>query len=112
VGPAMKIVAINGRRFTPKVARAALALGKGKPEPVELIVQNGDFMTVHKLDYHDGERWPSLERDPTRPDLLTAILSPRTWKPAAPAPPPAPRKSEKEKERERDKEREKKNRGQ
>ena len=116
VGPAMKIVAINGRRFTPKVARAALALGKGKPEPVELIVQNGDFMTVHKLDYNDGERWPALERDPTRPDVLTAILSPRTWKPAAPAP-PAPKKTEKGKERERDKERERerekeKNKGQ
>jgi len=88
MGPAMKIVAVNGRRFTPKVMRAALSFGKGKPEPLELIVQNGDFMTVHKLDYRDGQRWPALERDTTKPDLLTAILSPRTWKPTAPPPPP------------------------
>ena len=89
VGPGMRIVAVNGRRFTPKVMRAALAAGKGKPNPLELIVQNGDFMSVHQLDYHDGERWPALERDPSKPDLLTAILSPKTW---GPAPAPAPRK--------------------
>jgi predicted metalloprotease with PDZ domain len=106
VAPGMKIVAVNGRRFTCKVMRAALAAGKGRPDPLELIVQNGDFMSVHKLDYHDGERWPALERDPTQPDLLTAILSPRTWKPApAAAATPAPasaKKSEKERERERE----------
>jgi predicted metalloprotease with PDZ domain len=104
LAPAMKIVAVSGRRFTPKVMRAALTAGKGRVDPMEMIVQNGDFMTVHKLDYHDGERWPKLERDPSRPDLLTAILSPRTWKPgAAPAPTP-PKKSEAEKERERERE--------
>lgn len=106
VGPGMKLVAVGGRRFTPRVMRAALAQGKGKPDPLELIVQNGDFMSVHKLDYHDGERWPSLERDPTRPDLLSAILAPRTWKPAASAPLPTPKKSEKEREREREREKE------
>jgi predicted metalloprotease with PDZ domain len=74
VGPAMKIVAVNGRRFNAKVMRAALAAGKAKGHPLELIVQNGDFMTVHQLDYKDGERWPALERDPSKPDVLTAIL--------------------------------------
>jgi predicted metalloprotease with PDZ domain len=86
VGPAMKLVAVNGRRYTRSAMRAALAAGKGKSDPLELIVENGDFMKVYKLDYHDGERWPILERDSSKPDVLTQILSPKTWQAPAAAP--------------------------
>jgi hypothetical protein len=30
------------------------------------------------LDYHDGEKYPHLERDAAKPDLLTQILKPLT----------------------------------
>jgi hypothetical protein len=32
------------------------------------------------VDYHDGEKYPRLERDNGKPDLLTAILKPRASK--------------------------------
>ncbi|MCU1313333.1 MAG: hypothetical protein JWM54_1090, partial [Acidobacteriaceae bacterium] len=30
------------------------------------------------VDYHDGERYPALERDSSTPDLLSDILKPLT----------------------------------
>ena len=41
-----------------------------------LIVSNdGEFRTV-RLDYHDGEKYPRLERVQGTPDLLDEILKP------------------------------------
>jgi hypothetical protein len=43
---------------------------------MELIVStDNEFRTV-RLDYHDGERYPRLERIDGTPDLLDQILKP------------------------------------
>lgn len=76
LGPGMKIVAVDGRRFTPDVLRAAIKAGKDGSAPLELIVANGDFFGTHRVDYHGGERYPHLERDPARPDLLSVVIKP------------------------------------
>ena len=44
--------------------------------PIELLVENEDYFKSCKLDYHEGEKYPRLERDPTKPDLLSEILKP------------------------------------
>jgi hypothetical protein len=31
-----------------------------------------------KLDYHDGAKYPRLERDSRNPDILTQILAPKS----------------------------------
>ena len=77
IGPAMKIVAVNGRRFTPQVLRDALAAGKGSSQPLQLIVENTDYFRTFNLDYHGGEKYPHLVRDESKPDLLTNIIRPR-----------------------------------
>ena len=77
IGPAMKIVAVNGRRFTPQVFRDALAAGKGSSQPLQLIVENTDYFRTFNLDYHGGEKYPHLVRDESKPDLLTDIIRPR-----------------------------------
>jgi predicted metalloprotease with PDZ domain len=77
IGPAIKIVAVNGRRFTPEVFRDALAAGKGSSQPLQLIVENTDYFRTFNLDYHGGERYPHLVRDESKPDLLTDIIRPR-----------------------------------
>jgi hypothetical protein len=51
---------------------AATAAGK----PVELLIKTGEFYETHRIDYSGGERYPHLVRDPSKPDLLTAITSP------------------------------------
>jgi predicted metalloprotease with PDZ domain len=77
IGPGMRVVAVNGRRFSSGELRTALRDGKSSTEPLELLVENDDYFTTYRLDYHGGEKYPHLERDPSKPDLLTDILKPR-----------------------------------
>ena len=73
IGPGMKIVAVNGRRFSAEIWHDAICAAKTSPSPIELIVENTDYFRVVKLDYHGGEKYPHLVRDETKPDLLTEI---------------------------------------
>jgi predicted metalloprotease with PDZ domain len=73
IGPGMKIVAVNGRRFTIQILRDALAARKTSKEPLQLIVENTEYFRTFNLDYHDGEKYPHLVRDESRPDQLTDI---------------------------------------
>ena len=73
IGPGMKLIAVNGRQFTPDVLRSALKAGKTSNAPLELLVENTDYYKTYKVDYHGGERYPHLVRDESKPDLLTEI---------------------------------------
>lgn len=84
VGPGMKLVAVGGRRFTHEIVREALRDAKSSPEPLRLLVQNGEWFRTFEIPYHEGERYPTLERDAARPDLLGAIAAPRALPSAAP----------------------------
>ncbi|HEV3510890.1 MAG TPA: M61 family peptidase [Candidatus Sulfotelmatobacter sp.] len=77
IGPGMKLVAVNGRRFSPDVLRDAIKAAKNSTAPIELLVENTDYYQTYKLDYHAGEMYPHLVRDESKPDLLTEILKPR-----------------------------------
>ncbi|MGA2965974.1 MAG: M61 family peptidase [Terriglobales bacterium] len=74
IGPGMKIVAVNGRKFSPDIWHDAVRSAKAGASPIELIVENTDYFRVVKLDYHGGEKYPHLVRDESKPDLLTEIL--------------------------------------
>jgi len=74
IGPGMKIVAVNGRKFTPEIWHDALQAAKTSPSPIELLVENTDYFRTVKLDYHGGEKYPHLVRDESKPDLLTEIF--------------------------------------
>ena len=77
IGPGMKVVAVNGRRFTGEVLRDALKAGKSNSEPLQLLVENTEYYRTYKLDYHGGEKYPHLVRDESKPDMLSDILKPR-----------------------------------
>ena len=75
IAPSVKLIAVNGRQFTPDVLREAVAdTASGKP--VELLVRSGEYYETHRIDYRGGERYPHLVRDSSKPDLLTAVISP------------------------------------
>jgi predicted metalloprotease with PDZ domain len=76
MGPGMKIVNVNGRAYSLERLREALHEGKTSRAPLELTVQNGDFSKTYRIDYHGGERFPHLERDSARADLLQQIIKP------------------------------------
>ena len=77
IGPGMKVVAINGRKFSRDVLRDALQAGKSNSAALELLVENTDYYKTYKLDYHDGEKFPHLVRDESKPDVLSDIIKPR-----------------------------------
>ena len=77
IGTGMKLVAVNGRAWTPKILKEALAASKAdKRLWVNLLVVNDDFYRTLPVNYHDGERYPHLERDSSKPDLLEDICRP------------------------------------
>lgn len=77
LGPGMKILSINGRAWSTDALHAAIAASKTSMAPLELVVENGSFTETYKVNYHGGERYPHLERDSTRPDLLGEVIKSR-----------------------------------
>jgi predicted metalloprotease with PDZ domain len=71
------IMAINGAAYNVDVLKDAIRSAKTTKQPIELIVKNGDRFRVLQLDYHDGLRYPHLEREPSVPARLDDILAAR-----------------------------------
>ena len=74
IGPGMKLVAVNGRGFTPQILHDALATGKNSSEPLQLIVENSTYFRTFNLNYHGGEKYPHLIREESKPDMLREII--------------------------------------
>jgi predicted metalloprotease with PDZ domain len=74
IGPGMKLIAVNGRRYSPEILRDALKSAKASPDPIALLIENTEYYKTYKLDYHAGEKYPHLVRDESKPDLLADIL--------------------------------------
>jgi predicted metalloprotease with PDZ domain len=73
VGPGMKIIAVNSRRFSEKGLRAAVTASKTVTDPLELLVENGEYFRSLSVDYHGGDRYAVLERAAGGEDMLGAI---------------------------------------
>ena len=72
----MRIIAVNGRRFSTDELKRAIA--GSTAAPIELIVENGSYFRTLTLDYKGGLRYPHLERVPgASADLLAEIAAPR-----------------------------------
>ncbi len=85
LAPGEKVIAVNGRITTPDVVRAAIRQAKGTSEPIHLIVQSESYVRTVDLDYHEGERFPVLQRVDGTPDLLDEITKPLSPKTVIPA---------------------------
>ena len=83
--PGEKIIAVDGNIFSGDALKEAIKNAKGKTEPIHLILQGDTFVTTADLDYHDGERYPSLVRVDGTPDYLDDITKPLTTPEKAPA---------------------------
>jgi predicted metalloprotease with PDZ domain len=77
LAPGMKIVGVNGRAWSGEALRAAIAATKNGAEPINLRVENGSFQDDYKITYRGGERYPHLERDSAKSDVLSEIIKPR-----------------------------------
>ena len=72
-----QIIAVDGLAYDGERLKDTVEAAKTNSAPIEFLVKNGDhYSTVH-VDYHDGLRYPLLERDANVPARLDQILSPR-----------------------------------
>ena len=71
-----KVVAVNGRRWSSPGLRQAIRETKTGPHAIELLAENGEFFTTHRLEYDGGERYPRLTPVAGAPDVLSAIIKP------------------------------------
>jgi predicted metalloprotease with PDZ domain len=76
LAPGMKLLAVNGRRFTPDSLKAAVSATKSGGK-LELLAESGDFFKTHALDYKLGARYPRLEKVEGKADLLAEIVKPK-----------------------------------
>ena len=78
LAPGMTLVAVDGLKFSGDRLTDAIKGAVGGHEQIELLVTNGDAYQTHAVDWHGGLRYPHLERDASRPDLLSTIVAPLT----------------------------------
>ena len=76
LAPGMKIIGVNGRSWSADTLHEALATTKSSATPIELLVENGGFQEIYKVAYRGGERYPHLQRDTAKQDLLSEIIKP------------------------------------
>ena len=84
-GPAYKsgltvgtqIIAVNGVAFDADRLKSTIRDAKQSGAATELLVKNGDRFRTVKFDYHEGLRYPRLEREGNAPARLDQILTPR-----------------------------------
>jgi predicted metalloprotease with PDZ domain len=76
--PGMRLVAVNGHKYSVAVLDDAIAAAHESRKPIELLVENGDYFRTLSLEYYDGAHYPHLTRIEGRPDTLTTLLEART----------------------------------
>jgi predicted metalloprotease with PDZ domain len=76
LAPGMKIVAVNGEQYSPDKLREVFSNAKTVLNPIQFIVANGAQFKTISMEYHDGLKFPHIERDGARPDYLGEILHP------------------------------------
>ncbi|HTQ40505.1 MAG TPA: PDZ domain-containing protein [Pirellulales bacterium] len=77
VGPGMKLIAVNNRRFTTERLQDAVAATKSDESKLSLLLEDDDFFHSATLEYDAGLRYPHLERVANSPDRLSDIFQPR-----------------------------------
>jgi predicted metalloprotease with PDZ domain len=76
LGPGMKVIAVNGRKWSKDVVRAALRGSTHGQQPISLLAENGEYYKSYDVNYHEGERYPHLVRVEGQANILDEIIKP------------------------------------
>lgn len=76
LAPGMKMIGVNGRKWSKDAMRSALRAGIHSKQPLAVIAENADYLNTYQVDYHGGERYPHLVRVDNQPDTLGEIIKP------------------------------------
>ncbi|HLK31984.1 MAG TPA: hypothetical protein VKT29_02775, partial [Terriglobales bacterium] len=73
IAPGMKLVAVNGRKWSPEVLLTVLRARTA----LQLLVENIGYYKTYSVNYNGGPQFPHLERIQGRPDVLGEIIKAR-----------------------------------
>jgi hypothetical protein len=73
----MKVIAVNGKKFSSEGLDAAIVAAQSSHKPIELLVENDDYFHTLSVAYFDGPRYPHLTRVEGTPDTLAEVLKSR-----------------------------------
>ena len=73
----MQVIAVNGIAYKAERLKRAVVAARPGGQPIELLLRQGEAYRNVRIDYHDGLRYPHLERIPGTPDRLQQVLAPR-----------------------------------
>jgi predicted metalloprotease with PDZ domain len=76
IAPGMKLLAVNSRRWSKDRLREGVADTRNG-QKLQLLMENADYIKTFTLDYADGEKYPHLERDSAKADVLSDIFRPQ-----------------------------------
>ena len=71
------LLGINGETFTADRLKAAVLAAKGTTTPIQLTLKIGQRVRQVAIDYHDGPRYPRLQKIGTADGGLDRLLAPR-----------------------------------
>ncbi|TPG15729.1 M61 family metallopeptidase [Sphingomonas oligophenolica] len=72
-----QVMAVNGDLYTPDALKNAIKTAQGAKDPIRLTVKDGARLRDVAIDYHDGPRYPRLEKTGTGETGLDKLLTPR-----------------------------------
>jgi predicted metalloprotease with PDZ domain len=76
--PGEKIMAVDGIVYSNDAFTAALKRAAGSSDPIRLVVQADNYVSNVDVNYHEGEKFPALQRIDGTPALLDDITKPMT----------------------------------
>ncbi len=76
LGPGMKVIAVNGRKWSKDVVRAALRASIHNQQPIAILAENGEYYNTYQVNYHEGDRYPHLVRNAGQPNMLDDMIKP------------------------------------
>lgn len=71
------VTAVNGEAYSPDELKNAVKAAKGGRSPIRMLVKYGTHFREASIDYHDGLRYPRLEKTGTGDTGLDRLLSAR-----------------------------------
>lgn len=84
LAPGEKIMAVNDKVYSGDALRDAIREAKDPSKSIRVILQADSFVSTVQIDYHEGERYPALERVDGTPAYLDDIIKPLTTPEKAP----------------------------
>ena len=75
VTPDMTLMGVNGETFSAAKLHEAILVAEKSKEPIKLLLKRDDQLETILLNYHDGLRYPHLERISGTQDRLGDILA-------------------------------------